>query len=228
MVKVFRQENGSYLIPMELPKDEMARAALLESAKLNGYKMDWVQWGFRKFEAILIPGTEQEFHEYIKEESNNQKRLIREGRCIIGSDAGGAKRCPERIPNPLYGEPGQPKTIYNDCSSCPHNKNGIYGHLVSLSHSGENGDDNEEYDDDIPVNIAGNGELYEQYCKSVLDFVEERFPDNLETMKLLLQEYSRTETADRLGIHRNTPRNQVNSMKDELTEMLDGLFAMYR
>lgn len=47
-------------------------------------------------------------------------------------------------------------------------------------------------------------------------------------MKLLLQEYSRTETAEKLGIHRNTPRNQVNSMKKELTEMLDSLFAVFK
>lgn len=228
MVRLFRQEDGRYLIPMELPKDEMARAALLESARLNGYKVDWVQWGFRKFEAILIPGTEQEFHEYIKEESNNQKRLVREGRCIIGSDAGGAKRCPERIPNPLYGEPGQPKTIFNDCTSCPHNKDGRFGHMLSLSHCVGSGEDAWEHDDDIPVGIAWDGDMYEQYCENVLDFVEKKFPDNLETMKLLLQGYSRTEAAERLGIHRNTPRNQVNSMKEELTEMLDCLFAMFK
>ena len=46
-------------------------------------------------------------------------------------------------------------------------------------------------------------------------------------MKLLLQGYSRSEAAEELGVHRNTPRNQVNAMKAELMDMLDGLFAMF-
>lgn len=80
---------------------------------------------------------------------------------------------------------------------------------------------------EIPCGIADKGDLYEMYCEQVLAFVEDKFPDNVETMKLLLQEYSRTETAEKLGLHRNTPRNQVNSMKQELTGMLDNLFAMF-
>ena len=47
------------------------------------------------------------------------------------------------------------------------------------------------------------------------------------TMKLLLQGYTRTEAAEELGVHRNTPRNQVNAMKEELTKVLDDLFSMF-
>ena len=51
--------------------------------------------------------------------------------------------------------------------------------------------------------------------------------DGIQWMKLLLLEYSRTETAEKLGDHRNTTRNQVNAMKEDLTKMLDDLFSMF-
>ena len=88
-------------------------------------------------------------------------------------------------------------------------------------------EDGEEEDMEIPCGIASNGDLYEFYCERVLQFVEEKFPDNVETMKLLLQGYTRTEAAEELGVHRNTPRNQVNAMKEELTKVLDDLFSMF-
>lgn len=203
------------------PEEIQARAALLQSAKLNGYKVDWVQWGFRKFEAILVPGTEHDFHEYIKEESNSQKRIIREGRCIIGSDAGGVKRCPERIPNPLYGEPGQPKTVYNDCVTCPHNKDGCCGHMASISHSGEYSEDGEEYDIDIPVGIAPDDYIYEFYCEQVMEFVRKKYPKAEGMMELLLQGMEKTEIARTLGVHRNTPGNQLKAMKEDLLKFID-------
>ncbi len=234
MVKNFRQEDGTYLFPMELAgkkceEDRAARAADIKKAKLDGYKVGWVKFGYRIFEAVLIPVTEAEFKRLVRDEDNRQKAARVEGRCMISNGSGSLIRCPERIPNPLYGEEDQPKTLKNDCATCIYNTLDKFDYRTqSLSHSGNFNEDGEEEDVEIPCGIADNGELYEFYSEKVLAFVEEKFPDNLETMKLLLQEYSRTETAEKLGIHRNTPRNQVNSMKKELTEMLDSLFAMFK
>nr|WP_302136465.1 hypothetical protein [uncultured Schaedlerella sp.] len=232
MVKNYRQEDGTYLFPMELAgkkceEDRAARVADVAKAKLDGYKVDWVKFGYRIFEAVLIPMSEERFKELVRDEDNRQKAVRVEGRCMVSNGNGGLIRCPERIPNPLYGEEGQPKTLMNDCSTCIYNTlDKLDYHTQSLSHSGNFNEDGEE-DMEIPCGITSNGELYEFYCERVLQFVEDKFPDNVETMKLLLQEYSRTETAEKLRIHRNTPRNQVNSMKEDLTKMLDDLFAMF-
>ena len=233
MVKNYRQEDGTYLFPMELAgkkceEDRMARNADVTVAKQEGYRVDYVKFGYRIFEAVLIPVTEEKFREMVRDEDNRQKAARIEGRCMISNGCGGLIRCPERIPNPLYGEEGQPKTLKNDCATCIYNTlDKLDYHTQSLSHSGNFDENGEEEDMEIPCRIAGNGELYDFYCDRVLQFVGEKFPDNVETMRLLLKEYSRTEAAEELGIHRNTPRNQVNSMKKELTDMLDGLFAMF-
>lgn len=234
MVRKFKQEDGTYLYPMELAgkkceEDRTARAADIAQAKLDGYKVDWVKFGYRIFEAVLIPMSEERFKELVRDEDNRQKAARVKGRCMINNGNGGLIRCPERIPNPLYGEEGQPKTLKNDCSTCIYNTlDKLDYHIQPISHSGNFSEDGEEEDMEITCGIASNGELYEFYCERVLQFVEDRFPRNVETMKLLLQEYSRTETAEKLGVHRNTPRNQVNSMKEDLTKMLDDLFAMFK
>lgn len=234
MVKNFRLEDGTYLYPMELAgkkceEDRMARAADIAQAKIEGYKVDWVKFGFRIFEAVLIPMSEEKFKELVRDEDNRQKAERVEGRCMISNGNGGLIRCPERIPNPLYGEEGQPKTLKNDCASCIYNTlDKLDYHMQSLSRSGNFTEDGEEEDMEIPCGIASDGALYELYCEKVIQFVEEKYPDNLETIKLLLQDYSRSEAAKELNIHRNTPRNQVNAMKDELMEMLDGLFSLFK
>ena len=208
MVKNFRQEDGTYLYPMELAgkkceEDRMARAADIAQAKIEGYKVDWVKFGFRIFEAVLIPMSEEKFKELVRDEDNRQKAERVEGRCMISNGKGGLIRCPERIPNPLYGEEGQPKTLKNDCASCIYNTlDKLDYHTQSLSRSGNFTEDGEEEDAEIPCGIASDGALYELYCEKVLQFVEEKFPDNLETMKLLLQDYSLSEAAKELNIHR--------------------------
>lgn len=233
MVRNFRQEDGTYLYPMELAdkkceEDRAARDADIAQAKHDGYKVDWVKFGYRIFEAVLIPMSEERFKELVRDEDNRQKAARVEGRCMISNGNGGLIRCPERIPNPLYGEEGQPKTLKNDCASCIYNTlDKLDYHTQSLSHSGNFNEDGEEEDMEIPCGIASDGDLYEFYCERVLQFVEEKFPDNVETMKLLLQGYTRTEAAEELGVHRNTPRNQVNAMKEELTKVLDDLFSMF-
>lgn len=233
MVRNYRQEDGTYLFPMELAgreceEDRMARNADVKKAKLDGYRIDWVKFGYRIFEAVLIPMSEERFKQLVRDEDNRQKAERIAGRCMIGNGEGGLIRCPERIPNPLYGEEGQPKTLKNDCATCIFNTlDKLDYHTQSLSHSGKFNEDGVEEDVDIPCRIAGNGKLYEFYCERVMQFVQERFPDNVETMKLLLQDYSKTEAAKELDIHRNTPRNQINAMKEELKGMLDDLFAMF-
>lgn len=233
MVRNFRQEEGIYLFPMELvnkkrKEEKEARKADICMANHEGYKIDWVKFGYRIFEAVLIPMSEEKFKELVRDEDNRQKAARVTGRCMISNGDGCLIRCPERIPNPLYGEEGQPKTLKNDCATCIFNTlDKLDYHTQSLSHCGNFNEDGEEEDMEIPCGIAGKGDLYEMYCEQVLTFVEDKFPDNVETMKLLLQEYSRTEAAEKLGLHRNTPRNQVSSMKQELTGMLDNLFAMF-
>ncbi len=234
MVRNFKQEDGTYLFPMELAgrkceEQRAVRAADVQKAKLDGYKVDWVKFGYRIFEAVLIPMSEERFKELVRDEDNRQKAARVEGRCMISNGNGGLIRCPERIPNPLYGvDENQPKTLKNDCATCIYNTlDKLDYHTQSLSHSGNFNEDGEEEDMEIPCGIASNGDLYEFYCERVLQFVEEKFPDNVETMKLLLQGYTRTEAAEELGVHRNTPRNQVNAMKEELTKVLDDLFSMF-
>lgn len=233
MVKNFKQEDGTYLYPMELAgrkceEDRAARAADIRLAKLEGYKVDWVQVGYRVFEAVLIPMSEERFKQLIQDEDRRQKAARIEGRCPIPNGRGGVIRCPERIPNPLYGQPGEPKTLKNDCVNCPYNTLDKPDYSTkSLSHSGIYNEDGEEMEMEIPCGFMPDADKYEYYCNEVLRFVEKNYPDYRDTMELLLQDFEKKEVAERLGVHRNTPTNQVNAMKDELRELIDNLFSMY-
>ena len=220
MVKVFRQADGSYLVHMELPKDKEARESLLKYAKLKGYKVDWVKYGYRKFEAVLVPGDEELFNEYMKEESSEQKKNVSEGRGQVEGVNGRPKRCHEGIPNPIYGEPGQPKTIFNDCGSCPYNRDGKCGQNESLTHIDEDG---EEYETEIPVGIAPDAYLYEMYSEKIMNFVRAEYPKSSGAIELLLQGEDRIKVAELLELSRNTPRNQVNAMKDDLKKFIDSI-----
>lgn len=234
MVRNYRQEDGTYLFPMELAgrkcaEDRMARTSDISTAKWEGYKVDWVKFGCRIFEAVLVPVSEEEFKEFVRSEDNRQKATRIEERCMVGNGKGELIRCPERLPNPLYGEEGQPKTLKNVCTSCAYyTLDKLDYRTQSLSHSGNFDEDGEEEDMEIPCGITSNSSRYELYCRRVIDFVEKRFPGSVEMMKLLLQEYSKAEIAEELDIHRNTPRNQVNTMKEELREMIDDLFEMFK
>ena len=234
MVTNYSQEDGTYLFPMELSgrkceEDRMSREADIKLAKHKGYRVDWVKFGCRIFEAVLIPVSEENFKAMVRDEDNRQKAARIEGRCPISNGKGGVIRCPERIPNPLYGEEGQPKTLKNDCSTCIYYTYDRLSYATqSLSHSGRYNEDGEEEDLEIPCRIAGGGDIYEMYCEKVLELVKEKFPENLEMMEMLLQEYTRKETAEKLGIHRNTPQNRINSMKEDIMNLLEGMFEMFR
>lgn len=94
MVRNYRQENGTYLFPMELAgrkcqEDRTARAADILKAKLDGFSVDYVKFGYRIFEAVLIPVTEERFKDLVRDEDNRQKVVRIEGKCPISNGNGG-------------------------------------------------------------------------------------------------------------------------------------------
>lgn len=235
MYKNFKLNNGTYLYPMEIPRkgndpaEKMDRETVITDAKSKGYNIAQVRVGGRTYEAVLVPVTEDVFWDLMRDDDKKQKSVRIDGRCMIGNGKGVLIRCPERVLNPRYGEEGQPKTLKVDCATCDKNtfdKPDFY--MMSLSHSGAFNEDGEEYNLEIPCGMASEGDLYEIYCRETKDFVKKNYPKNLNTMEKKLQENSDTETAKDLDIHRNTVRNQVNTMKEDLIEMLDNLSAIYR
>lgn len=233
MVNNFKLPNRMYLLPMELPgtrdkKEMMTRNDMIENAKVNHYKTGWVRVGYRIFEAVLVPVTEDVFNEKMREEYREQQKAKVDGRCVISIN-GVSIRCPLRIPNPLYSKKGQPKTLKKDCAACKYNTlDKPDFNTMSLSHSGIFDEDGEEYVMDPPCGIIDEGTLYEIYCVKVLEFVEKRFRDNVEIMELKLRGYSDTEIAKKLHMHRNTVGNRMKDMKEELLEFLENLFVLYR
>ncbi|WP_298031019.1 LuxR C-terminal-related transcriptional regulator [uncultured Dysosmobacter sp.] len=225
MVTVFRQEDGSYLVPMELPEDKGARKALLDYAKIQGYKVDTVQYGYRKYRAVLVPGSEGLFHSYIAEEGRNQRYAQLDRRCLIPGEDGNLKRCPLRIPNPNYGEPGENKTVINDCKDCPHRDSlrKVTSAPISMTGVGGFSEDGEQEDMEIPVGIAPDGDLFEKYSSEVMDFIREKYPEHAEMMQMLFDGYRVKEIAEKLNINRDTVRNRVKSMKKDLTKFIDSI-----
>ena len=226
MVTIFKQDDRSYITPLELPEGKYERQQMLEYAKNHGYKVDWVKYGYRTFKAVLVPGSEGVYRTIINEEDMKQKMAQLDQRCLIPSDMGALKRCPLRVENPDYhGEDGEKKTIYNDCENCPYRdqEHRQTSAPESLSNSGELSEDGEPTDEDIPVGIAPGGMLYEKYSGAIKDYVREKYPSYYESIAMMLDGYKMKEINEKLHLNKNTVKLRIKRIRKELQEFIDNI-----
>lgn len=220
MTTRFKQKDGSYLIPMELPESD-DRQTMMTLARIKGYKIDWVRWGYRIFKAVLVPGTEEQFRAYIGEEDRRQKAARVDGRCPVPDGRGGVMRCPERLPNPEYNGEGDAKTIKNDCDTCVfytlHKKDYSTAVFSDLEHDSMD-EDGEEIPFEIPVGMLPEADVYEMAVKAILRMVKQKHPQRHDDIKLRLEEYNRKEVGEML----NKPSSSVYKLGIQLTrDILD-------
>ena len=117
-----KNESGDdYRMRMEIEKsivEQTRNDRRYKGAKHKPY-IDDVKINSRKFRALLVPATQQEYDDFIREEDRKQKSEAYYKRYPISDGKGGFKQCPMRIANPDYGKvPGATKTIVNRCETC--------------------------------------------------------------------------------------------------------------
>lgn len=237
MITVFKQNDGSFIIPMELPepsnnKDDVVndRQEVIKLAKIMGLKIDYVKWGYRIFKAVLVPGTEEEFRAYIGEEDRRQKAQRVNGRCPVPDGRGGIMRCPERLQNPEYDEktnPDVPKTISNDCATCVYNTFSKPDYTTTtFSKLEQTDEDGDVLPFEVEVGMMPDSWKFEMAKKIILDMVKEKHPERYDDMALRLEEYTRSEVADALDMNKSTVYKLGVDLTKDLYGMLDSLWFL--
>lgn len=197
MVTKLVLKDGTLLVPHEIPEgDKEYEKALLDAAKYDEtYKnaerkpfIDDVKINSRKFRALLVPSTQEEYDEFIRNEDKAQKQEAYYKRCPISDGKGKIKQCPPRIPNPNYGKvPGATKTIKNRCDICPIARAGKdKGKFASLEGMLYN-DNGEEIDrKEFSTGMLSRGDLADRIRDILLDMVVDKKSRYAEVVRKML------------------------------------------
>lgn len=192
-------KDGTFLVPHEIPEgDKEYEKALLDAAKYDEtYKnaehkpfIDDVKINNRKFRALLVPATQEEYDEFMRNEDRVQKEEAYYKRYPISDGKGKIKQCPPRIPNPDYGKvPGATKTIKNRCDICPIARAGKDKRkFVSLDAVLYN-DAGEEIDrKEISTGMISHGDLADRIRDILLDMVVDKHSRYAEVVRKMLDE----------------------------------------
>ena len=115
------ESEDDYRMRMEIEKSMVEQARNDERYKGAKHEpfIDDVKINSRRFRALIVPATQKEYEDFIREEDREQKSEAYYRRCPIADGKGGFKQCPRRIKNPEFGKvPGATKTIVNRCDTC--------------------------------------------------------------------------------------------------------------
>lgn len=234
MVRRFSQDDGSFLIPVEIPfptdnKDDVVddHTQMLKEARDRGIRVDFAKLGFREFLAMLVPGTRSQFRAYVANEFKDQRDTMNDGRCPVYSESDGIMRCPLYKDNPEYDpvtNPDVPKMLKMDCATCeyftldlPNYKRTVFSNLEKEDEDGN------IMSFDVPVGFAPDSEKYDKVRDDVLALIAEKYPDKLEQYKMQFEEISRSEASKILDKNTSTLYKMPKEMKKDLLDILDGL-----
>lgn len=216
-----------FRFPLELTHEN--KESLDELIKIKGYEVGIARLGYRSFLAAMIPSSEAQYHELIKDELNRQEEIKQSGRCPISDGKGKLKRCPMRVPNPAYVEGcNEPKTLPVKCDGCKFNTfdKKEYGTITFSCLTTI--DENEEDTGFEPVapSTYYAGTEYEALCEKWVNFIKDKKPELADLADLLAQEYLRSEAANALKKPASTVRSQGNTLKQLVEEFLDNLISL--
>ncbi len=216
-----------FRFPLELTSE--SQESLKDLIYINGYEVGIAKLGYRTFPAAMIPMSEEQYHELIKDELNRQEEIKQSGRCPISDGNGKLKRCPMRVPNPTYVEGGnEPKTLPVKCEGCKFNTfdKKEYGTLTfSCLTTTDEDEENTGFEPAAPSTYYAGAE-YETLCEKWVDFIKNKKPELADLADLLAQEYLRSEAANTLQKPASTVRSQGNTLKNLVEEFLDNLILL--
>ena len=230
--------EADYFYPMEIKDD-----SVITYAKENDLEVGWARLGYRDYKAVFVPckkqvetpnkkivflptsSTDQRrlYLEFIKGEMNDQEDVKKDGRCPIPNGHGSIKMCPRRVANPEY-TPGSglPKTIPVICDGCvyePYRQAHTTITLSCLDHENEEGEI-ECYEVASPPNYYA-GDRYLELMPRFVSFVEERNPKLAPLAKLLVNEFTKSESSRELDKATSTVGSQTKKLQELVTEFLD-------
>lgn len=189
-----RRGNGEseddYKMRMEIEKSIVLQAQNDEKYKDAAHKpfIDDVRINSRQFRALIVPATQEEYENFMREEDREQKEKAYWERCPISDGKGKIKQCQPRIPNPDYGKvPGATKTIANRCETCP-----VYlawknkSKLTSLEKMLFNDDGEEIECAELGKDMISRGDLADKVRDILLETVVDKHSRYAEIVKLIL------------------------------------------
>ncbi len=227
-----------YFFPMEVTDE-----SIITYARENGLEVGWARLGYRNFRAVFVPcrkqiegshgkitflhtssdSQRQIYLNLIKDELNEQADAKQDGRCQIPNGHGGLKRCPCRIANPDY-TPGSnlPKTIPVECEGCVYEPYRHAHTTITVSCLDQENEEGEIENFEIaspPGYYAAD--TYIEMSDRFVAFVEERNPKLASLAQLLVDEYSKSESARELKKATSTVGSQTKKLQELVTEFLD-------
>ena len=212
-----------FYYPMEITFENKEFCRI--SSKQNGYEIGEALLGFRRYKAIFIPVTEEQYRAFIKDELDRQEEQKQDSRCTIGGKNGKIIRCPLRVPNSKYIEGGtEPKTLAVKCEKCPYFNKKTGSRALNFSELNVTTEDGEEllFEPSNPLDYFSADE-YERLMQDFLDFISKNKPKLLELATLLTKGYTQTEVSNKLGKSTSTIHSQVANLKSMCFNFLNDL-----
>lgn len=165
------------------------------------------------------------YHEYKRDEWQQEDQYKQENRCVICGSNGKSRRCPTRIPNPDYtGAPGQTKTLAVNCEQCPYGYNRLFkpvkGKVVFSNLDITDSEDNTDAYDPASPDGYGSSDNYTKLLNGLIDYIKIKYPkyaDYTELLSLLGNELDVKEAAEIL----DKPKSSIYNFLKKAREFYD-------
>lgn len=182
-------------------------------------------------EGRMVPALKLEVdknaYEIFKREQWMQEHHYRiENRCIISGQNGKSRFCPIRIPNPVYTpDNGQPKTLANSCTTCPHNKifNLMKGKAFFSTLSVTDKDGNQDPYEPQSARDINFTDHYQELLTGWISFIQKNYPQYnryIELINLLGNEFTLKEAATILNRPQRTLYGWVQTLRPVFKEYM--------
>lgn len=165
------------------------------------------------------------YHEYKRDEWQQEDQYKQENRCIICGTNGKSRRCPTRVPNPEYtGAPGQTKTLAVNCEQCPYGYNRLFkpvkGRIVFSTLDVSDSEDNTDaYEPETPDSY-NDSDNYTKLLTGLIDYITAHHPKYakyIELLSLLGNEIDVKEAAEMLDM----PKSSIYSFLKNARSIYD-------
>jgi len=225
-----------------LPITEENKGHVRAYAKAYGLDITSRLIGGQRVPCVLVPADKkgQDIQgvqdTIVRSEDKEQKRRVRAERPMIPNGKGKLKRCPTVIPNPDYhGQPGEKKTIKNDCMVCGRRDTCDYWKTQQESIEGaqENAGDGSEVVKEITektsAGLMPDDDRFQKAKDEILAMIGDKYPEFHDVFELLLGGESRNsvlkdEKVQEDGITKSNLYNMPKDLKNDMLDLLDRLW----
>lgn len=185
----------------------------MESIRENGpiagmkqYKITKSKVCNRMVDVILVPGTKEQYDAIMADYSREFKAEDRDKRCAVPGKDGKLIRCPE----------------CNKCTECSYYYTRENYGTVTFSDLATEGDDGEliEFDPAAPDNYDSNDRCMRMLA-DFISFASERDPEFKTIIELLIDEMSRRQVAEMMGLPKSTVIDKVAKLRKLCDKFLE-------